>query len=565
MKRSLFIGLLVMLVLAGCHSPQRQARQMVARAEQLFDTMPDSTVRLIDSVLRMPVYFNEKRRMDMALLQGEALFGDRGQEIPPLMDDEYFDDKPFFSTSPELERAAAYYASKKQYDKAAHAALYTGFVLQHYNEKQAAMQSFKDAELYGKMVKDSLSVARAEYWMGRMLYYDGMKQDALVLLKTAELCSGNHFADKSLVLNMMAVCYLLQDSVNDAETCLQKSIMYASEGHFDKVKCKALNNYAVLYQLQGECVKAITCLRQIAKEPNLNEKEVLLLNLNLGDVFFDEGKMDSAALYYKYVDSLLPVVRVKTETKASAYEALSNFTENIGDNTRALEYRRVFESMLYEIMWQRQEQTVFLIQQQYNYETLQNTLNKKIILRHRVILIISLLLFASAVIILVLQYRHKLMMEAEEEMKRQIDAMKADLRQTVKSSVMEEEIASRLRMMLTAKRAAKCAKDPQNEWLPLVKQVMNGKETLFEAARATVEMVYPNLYISIKERYPSLTETEAKICVLSFCDISSAETAELLDLKLNTINQNRSTLRKKLNLNSDKMKEQLHNVLSKDA
>lgn len=113
------VFLFFLTVLASCHSPQREVRQMAQRAERLFDTMPDSTFKLIDSILRMPVYFNEKHRMDMALLQGEALFGDRGQEIPPLMDDEFFDDKPFLSTSPELERAADYYARKKQYAKAA--------------------------------------------------------------------------------------------------------------------------------------------------------------------------------------------------------------------------------------------------------------------------------------------------------------------------------------------------------------------------------------------------------------------------------------------------------------
>ena len=150
-------------------------------------------------------------------------------------------------------------------------------------------------------------------------------------------------------------------------------------------------------------------------------------------------------------------------------------------------------------------------------------------------------------------------------MKQQIDAMKQDLRQTVKSSVMEEEITLRLKMMLTAYRTTKKAKDPQNEWKTLVNQVMNGKENMFEAVRATVEMVYPNLYHTIREKYPSLTETEAKIYLLSFCDLSSSDTAELLDLKPNTVNQNRSTLRKKLNLGSDKMKGQLLNALSKEA
>ena len=147
-------------------------------------------------------------------------------------------------------------------------------------------------------------------------------------------------------------------------------------------------------------------------------------------------------------------------------------------------------------------------------------------------------------------------------MQQQIDAMKQDLRQTVKSAVMDEEVAARLRMMLTATRAQQRGKDPNNEWLPLVRQVMNGKDSLFEAARSAIETAYPNLYALIKEEHPNLSDTEAKVCLLSFCDLSNAEIAKLLGLSLNTVNQNRSTLRKKLNLKPDRMKEQLRYVLS---
>ena len=53
MKRHLLIGLLLLLLaLAACHTPTREARRMVKRAELLADTLPDSTVCLIDSVLR---------------------------------------------------------------------------------------------------------------------------------------------------------------------------------------------------------------------------------------------------------------------------------------------------------------------------------------------------------------------------------------------------------------------------------------------------------------------------------------------------------------------------------
>ena len=92
--RSFFIVFSLLLVCISCHAPTREAKRMIARAERLADTQPDSTVRLIDSVLRMPVYFSERQRMDMALLQAEALFGDRGTDISPVMDNDLWVKEP---------------------------------------------------------------------------------------------------------------------------------------------------------------------------------------------------------------------------------------------------------------------------------------------------------------------------------------------------------------------------------------------------------------------------------------------------------------------------------------
>ena len=92
---------------------------------------------------------------------------------------------------------------------------------------------------------------------------------------------------------------------------------------------------------------------------------------------------------------------------------------------------------------------------------------------------------------------------------------------------------------------------------------MNKEQEPFEAARNVLESAYPNLYSTIQDNYPDLTETEAKVCLLSCSDLSNAEMAELLGLKPNTVNQNRSNLRKKLNLKPDGMKEQLRTTLSK--
>ena len=545
------------MALASCHSPQHEARRMVRRAERLADTLPDSTARLIDSVLRMPVYFGERQRMDMALLQAEALFGDRGQEISPLMDDDFFDDHATLSTSPELERAAAFYAKKKKFDKAAHAALYSGFVQQHYNDNTAAMQSFKEAEQYGGKAGDSLTVAVAEYKMGKMLYNEYLEEDALNMLKSAETLFGTNYAERALAQNMMAVCYMVVGDIENAERCLKKSLSYPSA----KIKSKTLNNFAVLYRIQKDYDNAINCLQQIdiASDSSL----LPTYYLNLGIVFSDKGNLDSAAYYYNCIEPILRSPKLKKETLVAAYNALSRFAESQENILLVLQYHEKREAILSEVASQHQEQSIYRIQRQYDYKALQNTMNLKLINRQRIIIIIGGLLLMASVTILMLQFKHRQMRKAEEEMKELLDTLKKDLRQSVKTSLLDEELSARLRLMLSAVHIEKRSNDPKKEWHPLVKQVMNGKEDLFEAAKSYIERAYPNLFASLLSQHPDLSETEARVCMLSCTDLSNAEIAEFLGLSLNTVNKCRSTLRKKLNLGANALKEQLRNTLAK--
>ena len=561
MKRFGWIGFMVLLAFVACHTPTREARRMVDRAERLADTLPDSTARLIDSVLRMPVYFSERERMDMALLQAEALFGDQGNAISPVMDDDFFDNHGNLSTSPELERASAYYAKKKQYAKAAKAALYSGFVQQHYYEKEEAMKSFKEAEQYGGLVNDSLSVAQAEYWMGKMLYYDGMEQEALNSLLISESLIGNRYADRAFIENSKAVLYILMNQYDSAEICLQKGLVWADKAHFEKAQQKILNNYAVLCRLEKKYDHSIAYLTQMVKLNDNEETNLFLYYLNMGKTFASAKEMDSVELYFKHVETLLSNKGIMLESKVSAYDALSQFAEERGDFQNALKFKEQREDFLAKVLVQRQEQAVYRVQHQYDYESLQNVMNKKIIRKHNVILIISVLLLITTIIIVILQYRHKQLLESEKEMKRQMDVLRLDLRQTVKSSVVDNEISSRLRTILLANRILKRTNAPQKEWQSLVSQIMNGGQEPFEAARDVLETVYPHLYSAILGNYPDLTETEAKICLLSCSELSNKEIAEFLGLRPNTVNQNRSNLRKKLDLKPDRMKEQLHAAL----
>ena len=155
------------------------------------------------------------------------------------------------------------------------------------------------------------------------------------------------------------------------------------------------------------------------------------------------------------------------------------------------------------------------------------------------------------------------MKEAEERMQRQLNLQKQELSQSVKTTFLDENLSARLRLMLLANRTEKRALDPKKEWHPLVLQVMNGENDLYEAAKIAVEKAYPDLLVTLRQKYPDLNETEIRVCLMSCTDLSNAEISELLQLSLNTVNKSRSNLRKKLCLETNKLKEQLRDTLTK--
>ena len=557
--RLIIIGILLLLFCAACHTPTQEARRMVANAERLADTLPDSTIRLIDSILHMPVNFSERERMAMALLQAETFFGCKDgvhtvSTISPIMDDDFFGDSTgTVYTNPELERAVAYYAKKKQYDKAALAALYSGFVQQHYSEKEAAMCSFKEAEQYGSLVADSLTMAQAQYWMGKLLLDEGMEQEALTALIAADSSFGNHYANKSIVQNTIAVCYLIQGDIDNAETSLQQSLIFARKTGLDKVKRKTYNNYAVLYQIIGNYEQAVLYLQQIANEPNLDDDELLMININLGDIFIESNNVVDAAICYKKVDSLLPETQVKAETKVSAYRFLSLFAEKQGDLTSALRYREQHEIVVSQIFSERQELMIYNIQKRYDYEALQNTLNQKLS-RTKSVMVLIVVLFFGVVILYLFRAVQRNKKEAETKANL-LRFMNQNMELTQKQEATEktqQDIARRLfdtqfKEALTMQKLSILLDNKSDVALlaNLKQTVFNDKEP-WDAILGLFDEMYPTLREKLQQQHPDLTEMELKDIILSYYNISRDEEALLLKKSVHTIDKWRNSVRKKM-------------------
>ena len=551
MKRYVWIGLLVLLALAACDSATREARRMVKRAELLADTLPDSTVRLIDSVLRMPASFSERERMDMALLQAEALFGPIGNTIHRFSDsDEILSNHAmeYVVTSPNLELASNYYAKKGDYSKAALAALYSGYVQMDAFEKTAAMQSFMEAEHFGGLIGDSIIMAYAQYNMGRMLHNDDALNEAIVMLQKSNYNVGQLYADRAFIQNMLAVSYMALNDFDNSEICLEKSLEYAEKGNSIEAKKKVLNNYSVFNRLQGNYSQSIYYLRRLENENDSVNKP--LLYLNFGKIFFAKSEMDSAAFYFQQLEDVLNKSSIKLEVLFSIYKTLSRFCESQGDYASALRYERLCLNSLEKLNLRKQNST-YKIQRKYDYEAIQNSMNQKLIRTHYIIATVIVLFLG---IMTLFFYRLAQRNKKEAETNANLFHFMQQNKALVESNMAHEKKAidtmQQLSDVLMQKFFAMLKLDyylknqgDKSSLRELEKDIFEGKDHL-EAVMELFTTMYPDMEAALELKYPSMNDLERKVYLLSRFRLSRVEEASLLGISTSVLDKVRGKVRK---------------------
>ena len=570
MKISHLIFGSLLLVLTACNPSQREAKQLLRNAESVLETYPDNALHLIDSAMHMEVYFSEAQRMEMALLQARAIYGDdRDATDPTKSDGNFLFDKVMNHTytSPDLDRAPTYFAKKGQPQKAALAALYKGYDLQTIYADSLALQSFRNAVDYALRAGDSLTAARAFFQMGRHLHWMDQYVEATAALDSADRYFGNRLYERAFVQNMMGVNQCFLEEFNDAAIHLANSINFALESGNEDAQWRAMFNQGIL--AGGEHFDAKDAGLQYLR---LLEAEATGLKLatkayGIKELFFN----------YNVRHEIRPLSDDSTAYYGSVWAHAMQFDKKykLGGADVFCFYGRQHD--LYPVFlthWITADETVYgesygviknyrRQQQRNDYLNLRNAMAEKHLQkRHKTMVFCRVALVALLLIIGALLFWLKRKPKVEElvtEPKAETEVVPVEkgMPTSENNLFVSQEVTSRLRLILNAARTEKRANDFKMEWSPLVRQVMNGKETAFEAAVSVIESAYPGLQAKISELYPDLNETDSKVCLLSCSDITNAEMGEFLDLSVYSINKSRSELRKKLGFEPGELKNRL--------
>lgn len=443
----------------------------------------------------------------------------------------------------QLKDAAVSFVKRKNFEKAAKAYLYYGYTLLENHDKISAMKSLKDAEHYGNISGDSLTTARAQFNIARLLLEERAYKDILAVTSMADNNFGCHNDERAFIYNLLATSYILQKDYNSAESYLNQALEHAKSGHSSRAQWMIMNNYSVFYRNQGDYDNSINCLRQNKYETDNNK--MLMFYINTGTTYIYSSQYDSAAFYIQKAFDLSKSVKIKPETEVSIYFSLYYIAKKQGRYQESLEYHETYTVLQYNIQKEKEKKNLYNIERRYDYEALQNQMNQKIIQKQRIILTISFILLLVSIVVIGLLARQKKIRKEDERIRKELDEMKEELQKSIKPEIIADEISRQLRLIISANRIAMRANDFRKEWSPLLYKINNEKNSMFEAAAVIIERVYPGMYSAILNKHPNLNETESKVLFLSCTDLTNAEIGDILGLTVHTVNKSKSEIRKK--------------------
>ena len=307
--------------------------------------------------------------------------------------------------------------------------------------KAEALQLFKDAEHYSLLANDTLTVAYARYNIARCLGYYADKQETVSLLRSAAEGFSDDYANRAEALRELGDFYQIHSQFDSAEYYLEQAIVYAEQSGSTKAKRDVLSAFHTMYFNAGDYEKSADYLSQFWQTSITDADDNLLMYYyhDMGNIYYACGYLDSADYYYGRLEELVTHADPNEDTWFY-YGVLSDYAEECGDYETACKYGCLYEegNNLREI--EQQENNLALISHKYDSEVMRNELNRKIIIKQRIIVIVSLVATLVLAALLVSQIRLARRRKREAEINAELFHFKQQNKDLTQKHVEHEQI-----------------------------------------------------------------------------------------------------------------------------
>lgn len=452
---------------------------------------------------------------------------------------------------------AACHPTSRDARQTAHDALENARIQLDSGNKADAMRLFKEAERYGLSANDPLTVAHARLNIAHCLGYYADKEEVVSLLKSAAEGFGDDYADRAEALRELGDFYQFHKQFDSAAYYLEQAMTFADQSESTEAKRDVLSAFHTLYFNAGDYEKSADYLNRFWQASISDGDDHLLMYYyhDMGNIYFESGDLDSADYYYSLLEELVTQTEPNEDTWFY-YGVLSDFAEERGDYETACKYGCLYNegSKLREM--EQRVNNLALISHKYDSEVMQNELNRKIIIKQRIIVIVSLVATLVLAALLVSQIRLARRRKREAEINAELFHFKQqnkDLAQKhVENEQIQQDYADRLsdalkreqRVMLLLDNYMNSGK--KANLLNDLEASVYGNKDHWEAMQEVVDQLYPDLVETLWRKYPDLDEDERKSYILSYFKLSRQEEADYLGTTVNMVDKIRGRRRKKM-------------------
>lgn len=529
--------------LGGC-KPQPEAPQLLADAQRFMENNPDSAMLLIDSLFYPEKSLSHEDYMRYLVLHVQA----RYKTNRPVADDTL------------VFRARDHYSDRldKEPRMAALAWFYSGCVYRERGDYEKAMLHYKKAETYATGTADTALQGLIQYNLGDLFAVQDLFSKAQENYKAAARFYGEHPEKEAYSLSAVGRMFLLDKNPDSAFFYFQKGLEAAKPTNDKVLQSLLAQNTGVAYQQIGQYAEAERYFRQSYRY-NRDKEDQARYYLNLAKLFAQTEQLDSAAFY---AGKLKNSVESSDDNylKASAYKFLADWEKARGRDNEAFAYQNKRIHSLNRIMDDRKDQSVYEIEQKYNYGQKQNFYNQRFIRFQQWLMGLMGVLLVVVVSLLFLFWRMlkeraaKLRMQENVNTLRAttIDLLSVEEESRLKEKVLKETLQWKLDVLKnTMHLRYMMSEREQKTYQPLfdsLDKILFDQNTKTPGMdiRQTVEHLNPSLRLFIRQQYPTLSETEYNVCLLSYASLSVQEVAFVLNQSEHTVYKARTRLNKKI-------------------
>ncbi len=429
--------------------------------------------------------------------------------------------------------------------------------IEHENnaEIELAMTTYKQTIDAAKSEGDTALLGLAQQYMGMLLLEQWSFDEAINMLNESAITTKDNPTMLSYTNAAIGRAYFIMDSTDKSIQYFKDAVGYAEQSGDNDVISVAYQNIGALYQEIGNYNQALDYIR-LSLRYNNEEKEIPRYQLNLAYIFSDMNENDSCSYYENLLKNEIDSIEDQA-MKTSIYYFLAKRAMDDNDYESAYHYYKNFAEMDIEMLEERLQQNVLEIQKKYDYEKVQNEYNVKLLRKHR-LLMSSLFVTLITGMLLYIQTKINLR-KRKEELKMKDEILKFE-NEVLRLNEIKDDYKRNLEwkyMLVYSMTLMDRNKSNSESHYKMIKgRIYHNSETAFDAILKIFNEEHPGLAEQIKEKYPTLSDTEYKVCLMALTPFTSQETADILGKSINTVNKARTNIRKKLEIEENESIEE---------